>query len=157
MVSLMALWAALSACTIPALIFVFRWFLLRTDVFIGYAWKWEGPNFHPSFDIRNRSGSKTYVLANIAYTKNNGKDILGLDNKSLWGRELKPGTISYFEVAPVPKITSGRDCLEVEVRVRLQNGREFKGQGPGQLYKGIPKFIFGLRQRMEKASLPLTN
>jgi hypothetical protein len=81
---------------------------------------------------------------------------VAIDNKSIWGRELKPGTITYLEVSPVPKVT-GRECLEIEVRVRLQNGREFKGQGPGQLYKGIRKIGFALRQRIEKASLPLTN
>jgi hypothetical protein len=124
---------------------------------VGYAWKWEGPNFHPSFDLRNRSGSKTYVLANIAYTKNGGKEILSIDNKSIWGHELKPGTIAYLEVAPVPNVHSRPECLNVEVRVRLQNGREFKGQGPGQLYKGIRKTAFALRQRLERASLPLGN
>jgi hypothetical protein len=51
----------------------------------------------------------------------------------------------------------GWECLTVEVRVRLQNGREFKGQGPGQLYKGIRKAAFALRQRIEKASLPSAN
>jgi hypothetical protein len=153
----MKLWAALSAGIIPALIFAFRWFLLKTDVLVGYAWRWEGPNFHPSFDIRNRSGSKTYVLANIAYTKNDGKELIAIDPKSIWGHEIKPGTISYFEAAPVLKVTSQSECLGVEVRVRLQNGREFKGQGPGQLYKGIRKIGFAFRQRIEKASLPLAN
>jgi hypothetical protein len=82
---------------------------------------------------------------------------VAIDNKSIWGRELKPGTISYLEVAPVPKVNSQRECLEIEVRVRLQNGREFKGQGPGQLYNGIRKIGFALRQRIEKSSLPLTS
>lgn len=153
----MKLFATISAALIPALAFAFRWFLLKTDVLVGYAWKWEGANFHPSFDIRNRSGSKTYILGNIAYTKNKGKEILTFDNKSLWGLELKPGTISYFEAAPVPKITSVRECPKVEVAIRLQNGREFKGQGPGQLYKGMRKIAFAMRQRIERASLPLAN
>jgi|SRR5467141_1248618 len=153
----MKLWAAISAGLVPALIFAFRWFLLQTDILVGYAWKWEGANFHPSFDIRNRSGSKTYFLGNIAYTRNDGEKIIAIDNKSIWGQELKPGTISYFEVTPVPAVTSRHECLTVEVRVRLQNGREFKGQGPGQLYKGIRKAAFALRQRIEKASLPLAN
>jgi hypothetical protein len=91
---MLKLWAAISAGTIPALIFAFRWFLLKTDVLVGYGWKWEGPDFHPSFDIRNLSGSKTYVLANIAYTKNDGKELVAIDNKSIWGQEIKPGTIS---------------------------------------------------------------
>ena len=124
---------------------------------VGYNWSWQGANFYPNFDIRNRSGSKTYVLANIAYTKKNGKEIITFDNKSLWGYELKPGTIANLQAAPALKLNSVRECLEVEVRVRLQNGREFKGEGPGQLYKGVRKIAFALRQRMERASLPLAN
>jgi hypothetical protein len=150
-------WAIVSAGIIPALLFTFRWFLLTTDVLVGYGWKWKGTEFHPSFDIRNRSGSKTYVLGNIAYTKHRGKELLGFDNKSLWDRELKPGTISYLEGAPVPKVNSIAECSQVEVAVRLQNGRHIKAQGPGQLYKGIHKIAFALRQRIERASLPLAN
>ena len=150
-------WASVSAGAIPALIFAVRWFLLTTDVFVRYGWKWEGTNFHPSFDIRNRSGSKTYVLGNIAYTKREGRELLGFDNKSFWDHELKPGTISYLEVAPVAKITSLEDCPLVEVTVRLQNGRQIRAQGPGQLYKGTRKIAFALRDRIEKTSLPLAN
>lgn len=152
----MKLWAPISAGLIPALLLGFRWFLLKTDVLVGYCWKWEGStNFYPSFDIRNRSGSKTYFLGNIAYTKDNGKEILTFDNKSLWGKELKPGSITYLEAAPVPNITSKQQCMDVEVTIRLQNGREFRGQGPGQLYKGIRRIAFSLRQKLEKAALPI--
>src|SRR6266852_8533840 len=114
----MKLWATISAGLIPALLFAFRWFLLKTDVLVGYSWKRQGfTNFSPSFDIRNRSGSKTYVLGNIAYTKNNGKEVLTFDNKSLWGKELKPGSITYLEASPVPKITSRQQCPDIEVTV----------------------------------------
>lgn len=136
-------------------LFVYRWFLLKTDVEVGYNWSWRGKEFHPNFDIRNRSSSKTYVIGNIAYTRNNGKEIITFDNKSLWGHELKPGTIAVLDGAPVPKINSLADCLQVEVRLRVQNGREFKGQGPGQLYTGFRKHAFNLRQRIERSSLPL--
>src|SRR6266478_2870709 len=152
----MRVWDIVSGGTISALLFFgFRWFLLKTDVFVGYNWSWKGTDYYPNFDIRNLSGSKTYVLANIAYTKNKGKEIVILDNKSIWGRELKPGTITHLSAATVPTLSSLRECLTVEVRIRLQNGREFKGEGPGQLYKGLRKFGFAVRQRMEKASLPL--
>jgi hypothetical protein len=153
----MKLWAIVSAGLIPASAFAFRWFLLKTDVFVGYVWKWQGTNFYPSFDIRNLSRSKTYMLGNIAYTRSSGKEILIYDNKSLWGQELKPGTIIYLEAAPVARITSIGECPKVEVAIRLQNGREFKGQGPGQLYTGMRKIAFTLRQRIEKASLPLAS
>jgi hypothetical protein len=137
------------------LLFAYRWFLLKTDVMVGYNWGWQGSDFHPNFDIRNRSGSKTYVIGNIAYTRNNGKEIITFDNKSLCGRELKPGTIAILEATPVPKVHSMADCLQVEVTLCLQNGREFKGQGPGQLYTGFRKHAFNLRQRIERSSLPL--
>ena len=153
----MKLWAAISAGLLPASVFAFRWFLLKTDVLVGYCWKWEGARFYPSFDIRNRSGSKTYVLGNISYTKNRGEEILTCDNKSLWGRELKPGTISHFDAAPVPRIIALGECPYVEVTLRLQNGRRLKAQGPGQLYSGIRKIAFMLREQIEKSSLPLAN
>lgn len=35
--------------------FLYRWFLLKTDVLIGYNWSWQGKNFYPNFDLRNRS------------------------------------------------------------------------------------------------------
>jgi len=135
--------------------FLYRWFLLKTDVAIGYNWSWQGKNFFPNFDLRNRSGSKTYVVANIAYTRNHGKDIVTLDNTSLWGRELKPGTIMAVSAAPVRSITSMSDCLLTEITVRFQNGRSFRGQGPGQLITGLHKYALVLRDRIERSSLPL--
>lgn len=139
----------------PVLLFAYRWFLLKTDVMVGYNWSWHGTDFHPNFDVRNRSSSKSYVIGNIAYTRNNGKEIITFDNKSLWGHELKPGTIAHLDAAAVPKVNSMADCLKVEVTLRLQNGREFRGQGPGQLYAGLRKYAFALRQRIDKSSLPL--
>ncbi len=148
----------LASLLLVLLYVLIQWFLRATDITIGYAWKWEGMNFHPSFDIRNRSGSKSYLLANIAYTRNSGKDVVSFDNKSIWGKELKPGSITYLEVSPVPTITSVPQCTGVEVTVRLQTGRLFwlKGQGPGQLRMGrIQKMAFWLRDKFEKAAVPL--
>jgi hypothetical protein len=153
----MKLWATISAGLIPVLLFAYRWFLLKTDVLVGYGWKCDGiTGCYPRFDIRNRSGSKTYVLGNIAYTRDNGREILTIDNESIWGKELKPGTITHVDAAPVRGITYLQQCPAIEVRVRLQNEREFKGQGPGQLYTGVRKIAFSLRRKLEKASLPLT-
>ena len=136
-----------------------QWYLRATDIRIGYAWKWDGPNFHPSFDIRNRSGTQTYRLANIAYTRNDGKEVLYFDNKSIWDKDLVPGSISFLDnMAPVPKIHSVHECIGVEVTVRLQNGRQFwlKGQGPGQLRIGrIQRMAFWLREKIEKVAIPL--
>ena len=137
---------------------VIQWFLRTTDIVIGYAWKWEGTNFHPSFHIRNHSGSRTYLLGNISYTKNDGQEILFIDNDSIWGKELKPGSISLIEAGPVRSVTAVPISINTEVTVRLQNGRQFwlKGKGPGQLSTGrIQKVAFWLRQKFEKASIPL--
>ena len=80
------LWTILSAgITVSIIAFLIRWFLLKTDVMAGYNWTCDGTGCHPNFDIRNRSSSRSYVLGNIAYTKNQGKEILTFDNKSLGG------------------------------------------------------------------------
>ena len=136
-----------------------QWFLRATDVTVSYNWGFKGTNFYPNFDIRNRSGSRSYLLANIAYTKNNGKEVVWFDNESLWGQELKPGSIQHNNtVAPVKNTTTPQEAIGLEVTVRLQNGRQFwlKGQGPGQLYMGrIQQAAFWLRQKFEKAAIPL--
>lgn len=140
----MAFWLdVLSGClgsVLAGLFFVFwyaffQWYLGVTDVVIGYKWSWKGTSYHPNFDIRNRSKSRTYLLANIAYGKESQTAPLWVDNKSLWGIELRPGSINHFdEVAAVKNISSMEECLQVRVEVRLQTGRLFwlTGQGPGQ-------------------------
>jgi hypothetical protein len=137
------------------LAFAYRWFLLKTDVEVGYNWSWQGINFYPNFDLRNRSGSRTYFLGNIAYTRDGGREIVDFDNKSVWSLELKPGTIVHLSAAPLMKVNTIAECLTLEVTVRLQNGREFKGQGPGQIRRGWLKYAYVLRQRIERSSLPL--
>ncbi|MHB8540108.1 MAG: hypothetical protein ACYDCD_04085 [Candidatus Acidiferrales bacterium] len=147
------------ASTLIVLFYVtIQWFLGATDVTVGYGWKWDGPNFHPSFHIRNQSGSKSYRLGNISYTKNEGRELLFIDNESVWGKELKPGSINLIEAGAVRGVADLRDCIGTEVTVRLQNGRQFwlKGQGPGQLHMGrVQKIAFWLRQKFEKAAIPL--
>lgn len=135
-----------------------QWFLRATDITIGYGWKWKDTNFHPSFHIRNQSGSRTYLLGNISYTKNDGKEILRIDNDSIWGKELKPGSISSIEADPVRSVTALPNCIDTEVTVRLQNGRQFwlQGSGPGQLRAGrIRRIAFTLRRKFERAAFPL--
>lgn len=138
-----------------------QWFLTATDLTIGYNWRFkpaaDGLEVWPSFDIRNRSRSKTYVLANIAYLRDR-IPVAVFDNKSLWGMELKPGTIFLQDAAPVAGLTSLRQSEEVEVHVRLQNGRMFwlKGEGPGQLRMGkVQRVAFWLRNKLERAAVPL--
>lgn len=151
-----------AAALVVTVYIVVQWFLGATDITIGYNWRFDQTsgnptNFRPSFDIRNRSRSKTYFLANIAYLRGNNP-VAPFDNKSVWGTELKPGTIMPLEAAPVPGIISPDQCLGIEVHVRLQNGRLFwlKGRGPGQLRMGrVQRFAFWLRNRLERAAVPL--
>lgn len=116
--------------------------------------------FHPNFDIRNRSKSQTYLLANIAYLKDRGKTLVWIDNKSLWGFELKPGSINHFEaVAPVKDVYSMEDCLQVQVKVRVQTGREFPGAGPGQDKKQVlgksQRLAYWVREFLDKNAIPM--
>ena len=119
-----------------------------------------GPNFFPNLDIRNRSGSKTYLLANIAYTRKGGQEKVWFDNDSIWDEELPPGGIRgrKFKIAPVKGISTAQEAMTVEVTVRLQNGRAFwlKGKGPGQMKAGrTQRIAFWMRDRFEKAAIPL--
>jgi len=80
-----------------------------------------------------------------------------MDNKSIWGKELRPGIISWLATT-VRGISALPQRLETEVTVRLQNGRQFwlKGQGLGQLRIGqIQEIAFWLRRKFEKAAIPL--
>jgi hypothetical protein len=152
-----------AAALVVILYIVVQWFLGVTDITIGYNWRFDGPqdnpsNLRPSFDIRNRSRSKTYFLANIAYFKDS-KPVAPFDNESVWGTELKPGTIMpLLDAAPVPGIALLKQCDEIQVHVRLQNGRTFwlQGVGPGRLRMGkVQRFAFWLRNKFEKAAVPL--
>jgi len=139
-----------------------QWFLAATDITVGYAWRFDGTmdaprNMRPKFDIRNRSRSRTYLLANVAYLKDK-RPAAPFDNRSVWGRELKPGSIEFVEAAPVASLTSLAQGMEMEVHVRLQNGRLFwlKGTGPGQLRAGrIQRTAFWLRSEFIAAAVPL--
>jgi hypothetical protein len=139
---------------------IIQWFLRATDVTVSYNWGFRGTDFYPNFDIRNRSSSRTYLLANIAYTKNRGKDVVWFDNDSVWDEKLGPGSIRGrdYKIAPVKGITTAQDALELEVTIRLQNGRQFwlKGQGPGQLQtRQTQRMAFWLRNKFEKVAIPL--
>lgn len=150
-----------AAALVVAVYIALQWFLGVTDITIAYNWQFRklpgGLDLWPSFDIRNRSRSRTYFLANIAYL-NGGNPVAAFDNKSVWGKELRPGTIHFLEAAPVAGVTSIEQCTQVEVHVRLQNGRLFwlKGQGPGQLKMGrVQRYLFWLRDKLERGAVPL--
>jgi hypothetical protein len=76
-----------AALIVVTLYVIIQWFLAATDITIAYSWAFDGTveepfNFRPSFDIRNRSRSRTYRLANIEY-KLDGK-LHTIDNHSIW-------------------------------------------------------------------------
>jgi hypothetical protein len=138
-----------------------QWFLQVTDITIGYSWRFDGSrdtpfNLRPSFDIRNLSRSKTYILANVAYLRD-GRPVASFD-RTLWGRELKPGAIEFLEATPVPNFTSLDDCCRTEVHVRMQGKRLFwlKGIGPGQEKLGrCQRAAFWVRDKLERMAFPL--
>jgi hypothetical protein len=141
-----------------AFYFCFQWYLRATDITISYSWTEKGGRCQPNFMICNRSGSRTYLLANVEYRKGEGPAPLDIDNKSIWGKELKPGSIEFFaDLAPVKNVMSLAGCMEVKISVRLQNGRRFwlKGQGPGQMSLGlIQRIAFWLRRIVEAGAIP---
>jgi hypothetical protein len=153
---------SLAAGLILVLLYVvIQWFLNATDISISYSWIYKGTissatDFQPYFDIRNRSKSNTYRLANITYSQNG--ELQSIDNKSIWGTELPPGSIRFLQADPVQSITSLSQCIEIEVTVRLQDGRSFwlRGQGPGQLRMGkFQSLLFELRKRICAAAVPM--
>ena len=141
---------------VPVLFFLFKWFLLATDVTVGYNWTPSRVGSRPNFDIRNRSRSRTYLLGNIVYKNGGSVQPVAIDNKSLWEQELKPGSIKAFQnVAPVAAITTLQQCLETKVYVRLQNGREIKGQGPGEFPGRLRRTAFWLRRKLDASAVPV--
>ena len=140
---------------------VIQWFLTVTDIEIGYAWKFHGSIEQPQvlaprFEIRNRSRSRTYYVANVAYMKEE-KPIAHFDNDSIWDTELKPGTITIISAAPIKPFSALKECLDAEVHVRLQTGRLFwlQGSGPGQQRRGhIQRAAFWLRAKLEEGAIP---
>ena len=132
-----------------------QWFLQATDLVVSYNWSYKTVNgvfnVWPNFNIRNRSRTKSYRLANIAYTRNGQPH--WFDNKSIWGFVLEPGSMNHsFEVAPVKYVDALADVLSLEVTIRLQTGRAFwlRGEGPGQMGKSrTQRTAFALRAKLE--------
>lgn len=80
---------------------------------------------------------------------------LAFDNDSIWGKELKPGSIEFAsDINPVPLLTSLNDATATKVIIRLQqDGREIIGQGPGQELSRVRRLARRLRSRFDRASL----
>jgi len=156
-----ALGGIAAALFIVLLYALVQWFLRATDLLITYNWRFDTvngvTNFRPNFDIRNRSGSKTYRLANIAYTRRGA--VHWFDNVSLWGAVLEPESINnQYEVVPVRDIHTIQDAFGIVVTIRTQGGRSFwlRGQGPGQMGKGrIQRIAFWLRSKLDSTLIPM--
>jgi hypothetical protein len=150
----------LASLLLIALYGAIQWFLRATDVTVAYNWSWSGKNCFPNFDMRNRSSSRTYLLANIAYTRNDGMEVVWFDNDSIWGQKLEPGSIRgrEFKISSVRGITTPQEAIGLEVTIRLQNGRAFwlRGIGPGEMKTGrIQRAAFWLRNTFERTAIPL--
>jgi hypothetical protein len=134
-------------------------FLWATDVTVGYNWKFQGTNFRPCFSFRNSSASRAYLIGNIHYTKSGRKDFIWIDNDSLWGRELRAGSVTAFnEIAPVPGVHSLQECMETAVSIHFQDGRRLRlrAQGPGQLGKQVSNRIaFWVRAKIDGSGISL--
>jgi hypothetical protein len=123
-----------------ALFALYRWalrmFKRATDLDCGYGWSFDGTidnarNMRPHLDVRNCSQSRTYRLANISYELGGVQH--WCDNTSLWGMDLKPGSIEFFNaIAPIPRIDSLKACTCLAVRLRFQDNHEILCHGPGQ-------------------------
>ena len=138
---------------------LFQWFLRATDISIRYNWTQDALGCRPSFNIRNRSGSRTYLLANIEYRTGDAAGApLDIDNCSLWDVELKPGSVMQPRpIAPAKNTFTFAECERIRVSVRLQSGRQFwlKGRGPGQMGMGwFERQLFALRDWVERHAFP---
>lgn len=134
---------------------IVQWFLQATDLLVSYKWGYRTVSgvfsVWPIFFISNRSRTRAYRVANIAYT-HKGQGYWS-DNDSLWGFVLEPGTMNNdLEGAPVKNVASLRDAVGLEVTIKLQTRRAFwlRGEGPGQMGRGrIQRMLFALRAKLE--------
>jgi hypothetical protein len=67
------------------------------------------------------------------------------------------GSIEFAKAAPAAGLVLLAQGMEMEVRIRLQNGRMFwlKGTGPGRLRIGrLQRVAFWLRKKFETGAVP---
>lgn len=143
------------------LFFLYKWFLLATDISVRYNWSFNGtmerPNtIRPNLQIRNHSKSKSYVLGGIEYRIGRKRPPIHIDNESLWGTESKAGTIQHFTVRPVSKIQTLSQAFGMEVSIQLQSGRRYwlKAQGPNQKYPRLQCAAFWVREKLSRSRNP---
>jgi hypothetical protein len=164
-----ALGGIAAALFIVLLYALVQWFLRATDLLITYNWRFDTvngvTNFRPNFDIRNRSGSKTYRLANIAYTRDGA--FHWFDNVSLWGAVLEPGSINnQYEVVPVRDIRTISRCVRnrshrphpgrtVVLAWRPRTGTDGKGTNTTHRFLAAKQTRFDTDSRCSFTMLPM--
>ena len=88
---------------------VIQWFLQITDITIGYNWQFDGTLDSPTKSAAKFRyygichASRTYALSNVAYLRDK-RPVAPFDNKSVWGVELKPGSIVFSEASAVREL-----------------------------------------------------
>lgn len=134
-----------------------RAFVSATDIDCGYNWSFDGTmdnprNMRPNLDLRNRSGLRTYRMANIKYELRGQRH--WFDNTSIMGKELKPGSIEFINnIAPVPRIALLKECMEMRVSLHTQDGNEIVAYGPGQEQSKLAYRMGRLRIWLNKLSV----
>jgi hypothetical protein len=114
---------ALIGWLLALLYLALQWFVRATDISVNFDWSREGSRCHPNFEIRNRSRSRSYRLANIAYI-NSSDGLIWFDHQSIMGKELTPrSTHRFVEVSPVRNSSVISDCLRLQVALTLHTGR----------------------------------
>ena len=102
----------------------YLWFLQATDVTLDYSWTREGDQYRPELELVNHSRSKTYWVTKIAY-QSRADGLVWFDARSLMGKVIEPrSAYEFHRIAPVRNCSSIPDCLEMQIRVRLQTGKD---------------------------------
>lgn len=155
-----AAWTVASGTLALLARWLLRMFVSATDIDCGYNWSYDGDmntpvNMRPNFDIRNRSSSRTYRLANIKYELRG--NIHWFDNRSIMGRELKPGSIEFINggIAALPRVSSLQECLDMRITLRTQDNKEFVAHGPGQQQSKLDHRMTQLRLWLNKHSVKM--
>ena len=117
---------------------IVQWFLQATDLLVSYNWsyKTEGGVFSawPNFDIRNRSRTRSYRIANIAYTRNG--QVHWFDNDS-------PGDCGFQMQSEEVRIRSVQKCRwNSWADGSRERPASFNSSGPGLTRMGEPGQAF---------------
>jgi hypothetical protein len=72
------------------------------------------------------------------------------------GKELKPGSIEFINAtAPIPRITSLKDCTEISITLQFQDNSKVLAHGPGQQQSKWAYRMGKLRLLLDRASVSM--